>query len=80
MMERKLRVYDLNEPNVDWGSLSISHTVAAHLVDMTDKAIVDAILQGAREAGINTLYLLDRDFVVSAIREKLEREGHHETD
>lgn len=80
MMEHKLRVYDLNDPNVDLGTLSMSHTFAAYLADMTDKAIVDAILQGARDAGINTLYLMDRDFVVSAIREKLEREGYHEAD
>lgn len=47
---------------------------AAQCADLGDKAILRAIIQAAQEDGIDVLYLLDRDFILSAIREKIERE------
>ena len=51
----------------------------AQLIDMTDTAIYDAIIATAIEEGITDLYLLDKKFVIEALREKLEREKekHH---
>ena len=49
--------------------------VALAQVDFFDQTITEAIVQAAREAGIHTLVTFDKDFVVAAIREKMEREG-----
>ena len=40
----------------------------------TDAAIVAAILAAARAEGVTDLYLLDKTFILDAIREKKERE------
>lgn len=53
---------------------------AAKCVDTRDKAIVRAIIQAAQEDGIDELFLLDRDFIISAIREKIEREAERKDD
>ena len=41
----------------------------------TDEMLLDAIIQKAKEHGITDLYVLNEDFIVSAIREKMERES-----
>lgn len=46
----------------------------AEVIDMENKAIVDAVIKAAQEDGITTLYLMDKQFILDAIREKLERE------
>lgn len=48
--------------------------IAALLLDMTDEAITDAIVEAAKNEGITDLYLLDKQFVMEAIKEKMERE------
>ena len=47
--------------------------IAAKVADLTEKVITDEIIRAAREAGVTDLYLMDRDFLLSAIREKQER-------
>lgn len=49
--------------------------VAAVVEDSTDAAIVAAILAAARAEGVTDLYLLDKTFILDAIREKKEREN-----
>ena len=46
----------------------------AKLTDMKNEAIVQECIKAANEAGITDLFLLDRQFVLDAIREKKERE------
>lgn len=41
----------------------------------TDKMILDAIIKKAKEHGITDLYVLNEDFIVAAIQEKMEREA-----
>lgn len=41
----------------------------------TDQMILDAIIQKAKENGITDLYVLNEDFILSAIKEKIERES-----
>lgn len=41
----------------------------------TDQMILDAIIQKAKENGITDLYVLNEDFILAAIREKIEREA-----
>lgn len=49
---------------------------AASAADIFDKTVHDAIVREAQRAGITSLVIFDRDFVVAAIREKMEREGY----
>lgn len=44
-----------------------------------DNAICKACIESAREAGITELFLVDKQFVADAIREKLERMNEDET-
>ena len=59
----------LNETKINLGY------VVAHVQDTADKAIVDAIVQAAKEAGIAKLYLIDKPFILAAIKENIERDG-----
>lgn len=49
--------------------------VGAMLVDMTEKAVVQECIKAAEENGFTRLCLIDKKFLVDAIREKLERDG-----
>lgn len=42
--------------------------IHAQVVDMTDDVIVNAAIEAATEAGITDLYLLDKTFVVDALK------------
>lgn len=50
-----------------------SRRIAAKVADLTEETIREEIILAAREAGVTDLYLMDRDFLLSAIREKQER-------
>lgn len=49
--------------------------IMAMVEDMTDQAIYSAIIRAAKESRITDLYLMDRTFVLDALREKMEREN-----
>lgn len=49
--------------------------IAAVVADMTDDAIYEAIINAAKEEGITDLYMMDKKFVLDAIKEKLKREN-----
>lgn len=57
----------------DYLGSSQSRRIAAKIADLTEKAIHEEIVREARAAGVTDLYLMDRDFLLSAIREKQER-------
>lgn len=57
------------------GTYSLLTKIKVEVIDKTDRAIVDAIVKAAREAGVADLYLLDKQFILEAITEKMEREG-----
>ena len=48
--------------------------IMATVQDVTDQAIYNAIIKEAQDAGVTDLYLMDKKFVLDALREKLERE------
>lgn len=54
------------------GGDSLKH-IAAKAADLTEETIREEIILAAREAGVTDLYLMDRDFLLSAIQEKQER-------
>ena len=54
--------------------LKITFDVRAAVIDTMDDAILNAVIQEAIADGVAELYLLDREFVLDALREKIERE------
>lgn len=48
--------------------------VAAVVEDAAEAAIVEAVIAAAQAEGVTDLYLMDKTFILDAIREKLERE------
>lgn len=50
--------------------------IACRLIDMWDQAMYNEVIKAAHEAGIDDLFLMDKQFVLDALREKLEREGY----
>ena len=48
-------------------------TVQAEVVDMTDRLVVEAIVNAARQNKVDDLYLIDKNFILEAITEKLDR-------
>lgn len=48
--------------------------IAAVVEDMADEAIVAAVKAEAMKQGVTDLYMLDRKFVIDALKEKIERE------
>ena len=53
----------------------ITNKLAVIAAEETDRAILDEIIRVAKSEGITDLIVLDKKFIVEAIREKMEREG-----
>lgn len=49
--------------------------MAAQVVDTQERMLVEAVIKAAEEEGVRDLYILDKKFVLDALREKMEREG-----
>ena len=47
--------------------------IAAQIVNMTDKVILEAIIEFAKSEGIKDLYLLDKEFVKTALEREIAR-------
>ena len=54
--------------------VDVVHKFQIGCIKTLDDAILDAIVRTAREEGITDLIVFDKDFVISALREKMERE------
>lgn len=53
---------------------TMTEKLVVQAVDRREQAITDEIIRVAKEAGVTELYLLDKQFIVEAIKEKMERE------
>jgi len=58
---------------LDGGKVKIN--VRAAVIEAADKVVADAVIQTAIADGVAELYLLDREFVLEAVREKIVREN-----
>lgn len=76
-MDKRLMHYQFprDQIQIDGTTATLHTKVAAIVEDATDAAIVGAILEAARAEEVTDLYLLDKTFILDAIREKLEREN-----
>ena len=70
--------FNMNEPKINFidGSLKIREKIVAQCVEMADEAIVKAVIDCAKENGITQLYLLDKDFVVTALQDAIKKYGY----
>lgn len=75
----KFKHFHLKDVDTDFDNpMHITTRLYADVVDMTNNLIVDACVREARRAGVNDVYLLDKQFVLDAIREKIERTRQEE--
>lgn len=74
-------VYKIGEPALMTGSngLDIAVTVnfACKVADDIDGEMAHACIEAARQEGVHYLALLDKQFVLDALREKAERMADH---
>lgn len=70
-MFKEMQSFRLNDPVVDVSEMTVTFHFAAEVCDTVDNAIRDAVVDAARKAGITELYLLDKTFILEAIRDKL---------
>lgn len=73
---------DIGEPALQVRTDENGNTVASAIrkafvlwKEDSDNYIMDEIIKMLRENGVTDLYVLNRDFILSAIREKMEREA-----
>jgi transcriptional/translational regulatory protein YebC/TACO1 len=71
----KFNMPDLDMATKESQLYSFTQKAAVEFTKGVDRMILNAIIQKAIENGITDLYVLNEDFIVSAIREKMAREG-----
>lgn len=60
------------ERHVDSKCNEVIESICAKVVDLREQAIVSAIVDAARDSGITELILMDKEFVLRAIKNELE--------
>ena len=77
-VNEKFRHYVLRQPfhteDIINQTYTIEMEICAKVVDLAEDACVEAAIKAAMEAGITDLYLMDKQFVIDALVEKLQRE------
>lgn len=70
--------FNMNAPEMKFidGSFKIEEKIVAQCVEMADEAIVKAVIDCAKENGITQLYLLDKNFVVTALQDAIKKYGY----
>ena len=73
---------DLTPPTMNFSNdvYSISQKIAAHCIDMADETIFKAIVSTAKAEGISQLFLLDKEFVMNALRKAIAEYERSEAD
>lgn len=76
-MDKRLMHYKFpcDQAQLDGTMVKIRYNIAAVVEDTKEKAIVQAVLDAARASEVTDLYLMDKKFVLDALREKKEREN-----
>ena len=59
-------------PPYDLGN-SAAYNILVQIEKLTDKAICDTIIEYAKNNGVTDLYLLDEEFVTTALKNEVER-------
>ena len=74
-----VKVFQIGEPPLEGKGLNLSMTAisACKVADDIDGEIAHACIEAARQEGVHYLALLDKHFVLDALREKAERMADH---
>lgn len=65
--------YKLNNDDIEEVTYELHNEFLVKCVDLLDKEIVNAIVDTARENGVTEVYLIDKEFILRAIKNELER-------
>ena len=65
--------YKLNKDDIEEITYELHNEFLVRCVDILDKEIVNAIVDAARENGVTDVYLIDKEFILRAIKNELER-------
>ena len=57
----------------------LSYKFAVELIDFKDKVLENAIVDAAKKVGITELWLIDKPFILRAIRHEIERESKNKS-
>ena len=71
-------MYQFNFPpemSVEDPGFIVRRNISVQVANMLDNEIMTAIVNLARESGVTDLFVLDKKFVLDALKEKMEREG-----
>ena len=63
------------EMSVEDPGFIVRRNISVQFANMLDNEFMTEIVNLARENGITDLFVLDKKFVLDALKEKLEREG-----
>ena len=63
----------IEEFDQERGIYKLNEKIAANCMSLVDNEIVKAAVKAAREEGITDLILMDKDFVLRALKNELER-------
>lgn len=69
----KLPQPEIKPINFDETVWSFTSKLRAYVTDITDRAIIDAIIEYATKQGFSDLYLIDEGFIKSAIIHEIQR-------
>lgn len=69
----RIHLSDLCLTETDDTTWSVSRKISAQVMDMTDKVLMGSIISAAREEGVNDLFLIDKEFIITAIKNELAR-------
>ena len=65
--------YKLTKDDIEETTYTLHDEFLVKCVDLLDKEIVNAIVNTARENGVTDVYLIDKEFILRAVKNELER-------
>ena len=65
--------YKLTNDDLEEITYTLHNEFLVECVDLLDKEIVNAIVNTALENGVTDVYLIDKEFILRAIKNELER-------
>ena len=65
--------YKLTNDDIEETTYELHNEFLVRCVDLLDKEIVNAIVDTARENGVTDVYLIDKEFILRAIKNEFER-------
>lgn len=69
----KFKSNDIIDYNEDYESSLSVNKIVVKIIDTEEKMLVDTMIQFAEENGYTDLYLIDKDFLQSAILNEIQR-------